>query len=194
MNALLKPIYPSKGEDESWWASLQRTIWGSSAATVQDPPDGIDLQQQAAAAAAAATRVAAVARTPRPSRDFAGSHDLSMSPRSLLAAIDMAPVASTTHNTAHAVVVGAGIVGLCFARDLASLGYDVVLLERSSSVGGTWSTNDYPGLRLHQPGCSYRCLSLAPAWTKQHSPEENYRPMRDEILQYCQELAKYADA
>ena len=101
---------------------------------------------------------------------------------------------STTHITAHAVVVGAGIVGLCFARDLASLGYDVVLLERSSSVGGTWSTNDYPGLRLHQPGCSYRCLSLAPAWTKQHLPGENYRPMRDEILQYCQELAEYANA
>ena len=198
MNALLKPIYPSEGEAESWWASLQRTIWGSSAATVQDPPAGIaGLQQQAAAAAAAAaaTRVAAVARTRWPSRDFAGSHDFSVSPSSLLAAADnVAPVVSTNHITAHAVVVGAGIVGLCFARDLASLGYDVVLLERSSSVGGTWSNNDYPGLRLHQPGCSYRCLSLAPAWTKQHSPEENYRPMRDEILQYCQELAEYADA
>ena len=50
MNALLKPIYPSKGEDASWWASLQRTIWGSPAVIVQDPPDGIGLQQQAAAA------------------------------------------------------------------------------------------------------------------------------------------------
>ena len=52
MNALLKPIYPSKGEAESWWASLQRTIWGSPAAIVQDPPEEIDLQshivQQAA--------------------------------------------------------------------------------------------------------------------------------------------------
>ena len=172
----------------------------------------IDRQQQAAAAAAtriaavartrrpsrdlaaarnAATQIAAVARTRRTSREFATSHDLSVSPSSLFAAADMDPVVPTNHiTTAHAVVVGAGIVGLCFARDLASLGYEVVLLERSSSVGGTWSTNDYPGLRLHQPGCSYRCLSLAPAWTKQHSPEENYRPMRDEILQYCHELAE----
>ena len=52
MNALLKPIYPSEGEAESWWASLQRTIWDSPAAIVQDTPAGIDLQQQAAAAAA----------------------------------------------------------------------------------------------------------------------------------------------
>ena len=46
VNGLLKPIYPSKGEAESWWASLQRTVWGSPAVTVQDSPNGIDLQPQ----------------------------------------------------------------------------------------------------------------------------------------------------
>ena len=157
------------------------------------------IHRQQQAAAAAATQIAAMARTRRPSREFTaadggggGAAQCSVLP--FRQASHLHVQLSTTHITAHAVVVGAGIVGLCFARDLASLGYDVVLLERSSSVGGTWSTNDYPGLRLHQPGCSYRCLSLAPAWTKQHLPGENYRPMRDEILQYCQELAEYANA
>ena len=61
-----------------------------------------------------------------------------------------------------AVVVGAGVVGLCFARDLASLGYRVAIIERRASIGGVWSENDYPGLRLHGPGAVYRSLSLAP--------------------------------
>ena len=61
-----------------------------------------------------------------------------------------------------AVVVGAGVVGLCFARDLASLGYRVAIIERRASMGGVWSENDYPGLRLHGPGAVYRSLSLAP--------------------------------
>ena len=68
MNALLKPIYPSKGEDASWWASLQQTVWGSPAATVQDPPNGIDLQQQASAATATQKWLAIA-------EDAATSHD-----------------------------------------------------------------------------------------------------------------------
>ena len=68
MNALLKPVYPSKAEDDSWWTSLQRTVWGSPAATVQDPPDGIDLQQQAAAATATRKWLAIA-------EDAATSHD-----------------------------------------------------------------------------------------------------------------------
>ena len=59
---------------------------------------------------------------------------------------------------ASIAIVGAGIIGLCFARDLASLGYRTLIIEKESQVGGVWATNDYPGLRLHGPGCSYRCL------------------------------------
>lgn len=89
------------------------------------------------------------------------------------------------------LVVGAGIVGLCFARDIAALGYQVTVVEKSNKVGGTWASNDYPGLRLHQPGCSYRCISLAPTWTKDHQHEEFYRPTRDEVFDYCQQLAQH---
>ena len=34
-------------------------------------------------------------------------------------------------------------------------------------VGGVWAKNDYPGLRLHAPGGSYRSFSLAPAWQRE---------------------------
>ena len=54
-----------------------------------------------------------------------------------------------------AVVVGAGVVGLCFARDLAYLGYRVAVIERKDSIGGVWADNEYPGLRLHGPGATY---------------------------------------
>ena len=55
----------------------------------------------------------------------------------------------------RAVVVGAGVVGLCFARDVASLGYSVAVIERKDSIGGVWCDNEYPGLRLHGPGATY---------------------------------------
>ena len=55
MKALLKPIYPSKGEAESWWTSLQRTLWGS-ATVLPEPAEGVS---EAAVEAAAATQVAA---------------------------------------------------------------------------------------------------------------------------------------
>lgn len=89
------------------------------------------------------------------------------------------------------LVVGAGIVGLFFAHDVASLGYKVTVMERSDQIGGIWVINDYSGLRLHQPAFSYRCVSLAPKWTTEHDRKEFYRPNRDEILEYCRELASH---
>jgi len=92
---------------------------------------------------------------------------------------------------ADCIVAGGGIVGLCFARDLATLGYTVAVLEASATIGGAWSNNNYAGLRLHQPGCTYRCLSLSPRWTKDHAAEELYRPTRDEVFEYIHELADH---
>ena len=258
MNALLKPIYPSKGEAESWWASLQRALWGS--AIVPEPAGGVG---EVTVEAAAATQIAAA---PSPTMVVSLETVLALVARTAGGAVDAdtplleagldslgavelrdqlqqalgegAPALPSTlvfdHPTArqlaafleapeapaalvqdpgeviswsaavierfvpsgvivpmHACVVGAGIVGLCFARDLASLGFSVVIVERRSSVGGTWATNDYPGLRLHSSGSSYRCLSVAPAWTKQHPAESHYRPTRDEVLSYCHELADH---
>ena len=46
------------------------------------------------------------------------------------------------------VVVGAGVMGLCVAHDIASAGYSVVVVEKEPQVGGIWAGKGYPGLRL----------------------------------------------
>jgi len=55
----------------------------------------------------------------------------------------------TQNRIGSVVVVGGGIAGMQAALDLANSGYDVYLVERSSSIGGvmaqldkTFPTND----------------------------------------------------
>lgn len=49
--------------------------------------------------------------------------------------------------TSPVVIIGAGISGICTAIDLITRNRtrDFVILEKSSSVGGTWYDNKYPG-------------------------------------------------
>jgi len=89
------------------------------------------------------------------------------------------------------VVVGAGVMGLCIAQDLCSVGYDVTVVEREDSVGGVWRKNDYPSLRLQGLGNAWRCLSKVPSFHKSHSYTERYQPTRAEILKYTEELAQH---
>ena len=88
-------------------------------------------------------------------------------------------------------IVGAGTIGLMVARDTASCGFSSVVLEQEAAIGGVWAKNDYPGLRLQISGASYRCLSVAPAWTKVGEGKDDvcYRPTGQEVLAYLQELA-----
>jgi len=65
------------------------------------------------------------------------------------------------------------------------------VLESREQIGGVWSTNNYSGLRLHAAGSAYRCFSLAPQWTRNHSPQAWYRPARDEIVDYILEMAEH---
>jgi len=48
----------------------------------------------------------------------------------------------------RAVVIGAGVGGLCAAARLAAAGSEVVVLERLRQVGGRWSSRDIDGFRL----------------------------------------------
>ncbi|MFL5264419.1 MAG: NAD(P)-binding protein, partial [Anaeromyxobacteraceae bacterium] len=53
---------------------------------------------------------------------------------------------------AFAVVLGTGFSGLAAAAALDRAGVrDVVLLERSSALGGTWRDNQYPGCACDVP-------------------------------------------
>jgi phytoene dehydrogenase-like protein len=46
------------------------------------------------------------------------------------------------------IIVGAGLAGLCCARELVSQGVEVLLLERSAAVGGRLRTDEVDGFRL----------------------------------------------
>jgi phytoene dehydrogenase-like protein len=46
------------------------------------------------------------------------------------------------------IVVGAGLAGLCCARELMIQGVDVLLLERSAAVGGRLRTDETDGFHL----------------------------------------------
>ena len=138
MNALLKPIYPSEGEAESWRAYLQRTIWGSPAAIVQDPPEEIDLQPQIVqqAAMVAATRITAMARTRRPSRDLAVAREAATQ----IAAVARTRRSSREFTASHeaATLIAATVKAQQCRKDLAASRQ-----PRSSSSGtGTDADTD----------------------------------------------------
>ncbi|MCW8879942.1 MAG: NAD(P)/FAD-dependent oxidoreductase, partial [Kangiellaceae bacterium] len=80
-----------------------------------------------------------------------------------------------------AVIVGAGLSGICMAISLKKLGIDFVVLEKTNELGGTWSQNIYPGCGCDTPMFAY-CYSFemfqGGAWPKQ-----------PEILEYFKHCA-----
>ena len=74
-------------------------------------------------------------------------------------------------------IVGAGIAGLGLALRLADAGRDdVVVLERSDGVGGTWHDNTYPGVACDIPAHLYS-FSFAPnpSWSRRYAPGAEIR-------------------
>ena len=71
--------------------------------------------------------------------------------------------ASPPAESAHvAVVLGAGMSGLCMAHALKRAGIDdFVVLEQSCGIGGTWWDNRYPGAQVDVPAPAY-AFSFAP--------------------------------
>ena len=72
----------------------------------------------------------------------------------------------------RAAVVGAGASGILAAIKLRELGVDdVVVYEKSHSLGGTWRDNTYPGLRCDVPSHLYRySFEPNPDWSQFYSP------------------------
>src|ERR1700733_14845128 len=83
-------------------------------------------------------------------------------------------------------IVGSGFSGLGAAIALSNEGYgdDLIILERRSSVGGTWHDNSYPGCRCDVPSNLYS-FSFAPnpRWTETFSAQP-------EIERYLQATAR----
>jgi 4-hydroxyacetophenone monooxygenase len=85
--------------------------------------------------------------------------------------------------TFHVLVVGAGMSGLCTAIQLSRLGVAYTILEKNSSVGGTWFENSYPGCRVDVPNHFYSySFAPNPGWSSHYSE-------RDELFAYFNDCA-----
>ncbi len=81
-------------------------------------------------------------------------------------------------------IIGAGMSGLLMGIRLQKAGLPFRILEKASSVGGTWRENRYPGLSCDVPSFFY-CYSFEPNpdWTHRFSPGP-------EIRAYFERVAK----
>jgi cation diffusion facilitator CzcD-associated flavoprotein CzcO len=82
------------------------------------------------------------------------------------------------------LIVGAGLSGMATAIYLQKSGFrDVLLLERSHTLGGTWRDNTYPGCEVDLP-TAYYSFSFEPLfdWSTFYAPQS-------ELLSYCEMVA-----
>jgi cation diffusion facilitator CzcD-associated flavoprotein CzcO len=93
--------------------------------------------------------------------------------------------------TAHiyqTLIVGAGFSGLGAAIKLGHAGVDdIVILERSDRVGGTWRDTSYPGASCDIPSLLYSYSFVKnPAWSRTYSPAA-------EICEHLEDMADRFD-
>jgi 4-hydroxyacetophenone monooxygenase len=82
----------------------------------------------------------------------------------------------------NAVIVGAGLSGLCAGVYLKQLGVPFTILERHENVGGTWLENHYPGVGVDSPNHLYS-FSFAPyEWS-------HYFARGSELKGYLEQIA-----
>ncbi len=86
----------------------------------------------------------------------------------------------TVHDT---LIIGAGFTGLGAAIKLAEAGVDdVVIVERSDRVGGTWRDNTYPGVACDIPSLLYSFSFVKnPSWSRAY-------PSGAEICAHIEEM------
>jgi len=82
-------------------------------------------------------------------------------------------------------ILGAGPGGLCAAIRLREAGFrEIVLLEKSAGVGGTWFHNRYPGCACDIPSHLYSfSFEVKRDWSRPYAPQA-------EILDYMQGIAE----
>ncbi|KAJ5713969.1 uncharacterized protein N7483_011150 [Penicillium malachiteum] len=85
------------------------------------------------------------------------------------------PVGNKDFTKATVVIIGAGISGMCMAIDLIKKNQcrNFVILEKSSSVGGTWNDNKYPGCCCDVWSILYSySFEQNPNWSREYSGQE----------------------
>ena len=83
----------------------------------------------------------------------------------------------------RAIVVGAGVSGICAAVNLLEMGVECRVFEKNSDFGGTWWENRYPGCGVDTPNLTYTFSFAANDWSR-------YFPLQREILGYLQNTAR----
>ncbi len=86
-----------------------------------------------------------------------------------------------------AIVVGAGMAGLCQLHRFRRDGFSTLVLEAADDVGGTWYWNRYPGARCDVQSVDYS-YSFDPDLHKEWTWSERYAT-QPEILRYVQFVA-----
>lgn len=91
---------------------------------------------------------------------------------------------SAKGNVYSVIVVGTGFAGLAMAVRLKQAGiHDFTILERASSLGGTWRDNTYPGaacdIQSHLYSFSFEPY---PEWSRMFGQQR-------EILEYMEHVA-----
>lgn len=84
------------------------------------------------------------------------------------------------------LIVGAGVGGIAAAHRFTQAGVPITVVESSAQLGGTWSKNHYPGVRLDTPTFGYS-YSFAQRGDWPHQFAQGH-----EILEYLTEVAERA--
>jgi cation diffusion facilitator CzcD-associated flavoprotein CzcO len=90
-----------------------------------------------------------------------------------------------------AVVIGAGVAGLCVLYRLDELGLSLRCYEAASDVGGVWYWNRYPGARFDSESYTY-CYSFSQALLDDWNWRERFAA-QPEILAYLNHVADRFD-
>ena len=73
-------------------------------------------------------------------------------------------------------VIGGGMSGIGAAIALRGAGFDIVVLERAATPGGTWRDNTYPGCACDVPTVLYSySFAPKPDWSRAYAPQEEIR-------------------
>lgn len=71
----------------------------------------------------------------------------------------------------RALVIGAGVAGIVAAIELRDAGFDVLVVEKASRLGGTWRENTYPGVACDVPSHLYSfSFEPNPYWSHTFAP------------------------
>jgi 4-hydroxyacetophenone monooxygenase len=89
---------------------------------------------------------------------------------------------ANTSERMNAVIIGAGVSGICAALAFEREGIPYTILERNTEVGGTWWENRYPGAGIDTPNHLYSFSGIPHDW-------QHYFASRDELFEYLHQVA-----